>query len=61
MKMANDVLSLPAQIEMLKDLVDLESKIQRCSARRNGWTLMVAGRGLRNCWRSWAGEVREVE
>ena len=43
MRMANDVLSLPAQIEMLKDLVDLESKIQ--AMQRKAYRMDVDGGG----------------
>jgi len=43
MKLANDVLSLPAQIQMLKDLVDLESKIQ--AMQRKAYRMDVEGGG----------------
>lgn len=43
MRMASDVLSLPAQIQMLKDLVDLESKIQ--AMQRKAYRMDVDGGG----------------
>ena len=42
-RMANDVLSLPAQIEMLKDLVDLEAKIQ--AMQRKAYRMDIDGGG----------------
>ena len=43
MKLANDILSLPAQIQMLKDLVDLESKIQ--TMQRKAYRMDIDGGG----------------
>lgn len=43
MKLAGDVLSLPAQIEMLKGLVDLEAKIQ--AMQRKAYRMDVEGGG----------------
>ena len=43
MKLAGDVLSLPAQIQMLKDLVDLESKIQ--AMQRKAYRMDIDGGG----------------
>lgn len=43
LRLANDVLSLPAQIEMLKDLVDLETKIQ--AMQRKSYRMDVEEKG----------------
>ena len=42
-RMANDILSLPAQIQMLKDLVDMESKIQ--AMQRKAYRMDIDGGG----------------
>ena len=46
MKLAGDVLSLPAQIQMLKDLVDLESKIQAMQRKAYRMDVEVGGSGI---------------
>lgn len=45
-KLATDVLSLPVQIEMLKDLVDLETKIQAMQRKAYRMDQEVGGTGI---------------
>lgn len=45
-KLATDVLSLPVQIEMLKDLVDLETKIQAMQRKAYRMDQEVGGTGV---------------